>query len=54
MAASLTPTWSVFFAARCIDAIGARPQNGVVRASLEHYNGSHDVDRLIDGLDALV
>jgi len=43
-----------FYAARCIDAIGARPQNGVVRASLAHYNGSRDVDRLIDGLDRLV
>ena len=43
-----------FYAARCIDAIGARRQNGVVRTSLAHYNGSHDVDRLIDGLDALV
>jgi selenocysteine lyase/cysteine desulfurase len=43
-----------FYAARCIDAIGARPQNGVVRASLAHYNGPRDVDRLIDGLKQLV
>ena len=43
-----------FYAARCIDAVGARPQNGVARASLAHYNGSYDVDRLIEGLDVLV
>ena len=43
-----------FYAARCIDAIGARPQNGVVRASLVHYNSPEDVDRLIDGLDRII
>ena len=43
-----------FYAARCIDAIGARPQNGVVRASLAHFNSSADVDRLIDGLAELI
>ena len=43
-----------FYAARCIDAIGARPQNGVVRASLVHYNTPEDVDRLIDGLGRII
>lgn len=43
-----------FYAARCIDAIGARPQNGVVRASMVHYNSPEDVDRLIDGLDRII
>ncbi|MCK4867888.1 MAG: aminotransferase class V-fold PLP-dependent enzyme [Alphaproteobacteria bacterium] len=43
-----------FYAARCIDAIGARPQNGVVRASMVHYNSRQDVDRLIDGLDRII
>lgn len=41
-----------FYAARCIDALGARPQNGVVRASMVHYTSMDDVERLIDGLDA--
>ena len=40
-----------FYAARCIDALGARPQNGVVRVSLVHYNSAEDVDRLITGLE---
>ena len=43
-----------FYAARCIDAIGARPQNGVVRVSLVHYNSGEDVDRLIGALEAIV
>ena len=43
-----------FYAARCIDALGARPQNGVIRASLVHYNSSEDVDRFIRHLDDLV
>ena len=29
-----------FHAARCIDAIGARPQNDVVHVSLACHNGS--------------
>ena len=41
-----------FFAARCIDAIGAASQNGVVRASMVHYNTVDEVDRLIRHLDA--
>ena len=43
-----------FYAARCIDALGARPRNGVVRVSLAHYNSSEDVDRLIGQLDAMI
>lgn len=41
-----------FYAARCIDALGARAQHGVVRVSLAHYNSAEDVDRLIAGLEA--
>jgi cysteine desulfurase family protein (TIGR01976 family) len=40
-----------FYASRCIDALGARAQNGVVRVSLAHYNSAADVDRLIRHLD---
>ncbi len=43
-----------FYAARCIDAVGARPQNGVVRVSLVHYNAARDVDRLIEALDKAI
>lgn len=43
-----------FYAARCIDALGARKQNGVVRVSLAHYNSSDDVDRLISCLDRIL
>ena len=40
-----------FYAARCIDALGARAQNGVVRVSLVHYNTADDVGRLFTGLE---
>jgi len=43
-----------FYAARCIDALGARPQNGVVRVSLVHYNAAPDVDRAITALDQAI
>jgi len=40
-----------FYAARCIDALGARPQHGVARVSLVHYNAASDVERLLTALD---
>ena len=43
-----------FYAARCIDALGARQHNGVVRVSMVHYNTIEEVDRLIRGLDAVL
>lgn len=43
-----------FYAARCIDALGAREQNGVIRVSLAHYNSEEDVDRLINGLNDIL
>ncbi len=43
-----------FYAARCIDALGARPQNGFIRASLVHYNSAEDVERLIGHLDKTI
>jgi len=45
---------SDFYAARCIDALGARSQNGVIRVSLAHYNSGNDVDRLTSQLDAMI
>ncbi len=43
-----------FYAARLIDAIGARARNGVVRASMVHYNTAEEVDRLIKALDEVI
>ncbi|MFQ5786229.1 MAG: cysteine desulfurase-like protein [Alphaproteobacteria bacterium] len=40
-----------FYAARLIDALGLRPQNGVVRVSMVHYNTMAEVDRVIRTLD---
>ncbi len=40
-----------FYAARCIDALGAGPRNGVIRVSLIHYNSLEDVNRLLGHLD---
>jgi len=40
-----------FYAARCIDALGARPQGGVVRLSMVHYSSSEDLDRVLEGLE---
>ena len=43
-----------FYAARCIDALGAGPRNGVIRVSLVHYNSLEDVNRLTESLDPVV
>ena len=39
-----------FYAARLIDALGARDRGGVVRASMVHYNTADEVERLIAAL----
>jgi cysteine desulfurase family protein (TIGR01976 family) len=43
-----------FYAARLIDAIGARPQKGVIRISMVHYNTIHELRRLIEVLDNII
>lgn len=43
-----------FYAARLIDALGLREQNGVIRVSLVHYNTLEEVQRLIDLLDRVL
>lgn len=43
-----------FYAKRCIDALGLSAQNGIVRASMVHYNTVEEVDRLIERLDTLI
>ena len=43
-----------FYAARCIDALGARERGGVIRPSLAHYNSTEDVTRLLDQLERVL
>jgi cysteine desulfurase family protein (TIGR01976 family) len=43
-----------FYAARLMDDLGLRAQNGVVRASFVHYNTLDEVNRLVDVLDGLL
>ena len=43
-----------FYARRLIDSLGLGPQNGVVRASLVHYNRLEEVEQLISVLDNLI
>ena len=43
-----------FYAPRCIEAFGVAERNGVIRASMVHYNTLDEVDRLIAGLDAVL
>lgn len=40
-----------FYAKRLIDALGLRPQGGVIRVSMVHYNTLDEVDRLMRALD---
>jgi len=43
-----------FYAVRLIEALGLKPQNGVVRVSMLHYNSLAEVDRLIERLDSVL
>jgi cysteine desulfurase family protein (TIGR01976 family) len=43
-----------FYAHRCVEGLGIDPEEGVVRASMVHYNTGHEVDRLIQALDAAI
>ncbi len=44
-----------FYARRCVEALGLEdPDEGVIRVSLAHYNTQEEVERLVDGLRALV
>lgn len=43
-----------FYAARLIDAIGAREQNGVIRVSMVHYNTENELEKLIEVLDKIL
>ena len=40
-----------FYGLRCVEALGYDAADGVVRASMVHYNSEADVDRLITALD---
>jgi selenocysteine lyase/cysteine desulfurase len=43
-----------FYAWRAVEALGLHPKNGVVRASLVHYNNRDEVERLIAALDRIL
>ena len=43
-----------FYAPRLIQALGLEPGDGVVRASMAHYNSLEEVDRLIAALDKAI
>ncbi len=42
-----------FYAARLIDDLGLRPQQGVVRVSMVHYNTMDEIRKLITALDGI-
>jgi len=42
-----------FYAARCVDALG-HGEDGVIRASMVHYNTTEEVTRLIETLDTII
>ena len=52
--AKLGVRYGHFYAHRAITALGLHGMNGVVRASLAHYNTAAEVDRLIDALDQTI
>ena len=43
-----------FYAPRLLDALGLPSTEGVVRASMVHYNTMEEVERLIEGLDQAI
>jgi cysteine desulfurase family protein (TIGR01976 family) len=43
-----------FYAHRCVDGLGIDPEEGMIRASMVHYNAGHEVERLIQALDAVI
>ncbi len=43
-----------FYGYRCVEALGLAPDDGVVRASLVHYNTLAEVERLIAALERIV
>lgn len=46
--------WGHFYAPRLIEHLGLAGQNGVVRASLVHYNTAEEVTRLVRVLDEIL
>jgi selenocysteine lyase/cysteine desulfurase len=43
-----------FYARRLIEAVGIKPEAGVARVSLVHYNSDADVDRLLEALGEVI
>ncbi len=43
-----------FYAWRCLQALSIDTEDGVVRASMVHYNNSEDVEKLINALKTVI
>lgn len=43
-----------FWGRRCVEALGLKPEDGVVRVGIAHYNDDGDVDRLLQTLDRML
>lgn len=43
-----------FYAARLIDELGLRKQNGVVRVSMVHYNTMQELQKVITVLEGIL
>ena len=43
-----------FYAWRCLKAFGIDTNDGVIRASMVHYNNSNDVEKLINALKIII
>ena len=44
-----------FYGYRCVEALGFEdPLDGVIRASMVHYNSNEELDRLIAALDRVL
>ncbi len=40
-----------FYAGRALDAVGVKPENGVLRLSFVHYTTKQEIDQLLNALD---
>ncbi len=43
-----------FYAWRCLKALGIDTDDGVVRASMVHYNNEHDVEKIINAIGEII
>ena len=43
-----------FYAWRCLEALGIDTKDGVIRASMVHYNNDNDIHKIINALDKVI